>query len=101
MIFLIKTYVNVVIFRLSQQMDGKMTPGGPGGEGVLANFFNSLLSKKANTTPGSPGNPGTRPTNGLADSTPEKNTVRTDAAAELDRLAKSVKKDTDFNQSEC
>lgn len=82
-------------------MDGKLTPGGAGGEGVLANFFNSLLSKKASTTPGSPGNPGVRPTNGLNESTPEKNSVRTDAAAELDRLSKSVKKETDFNQSEC
>lgn len=81
-------------------MDAKLTPGGPGGEGVLANFFNSLLSKKSNT-PGSPGSVNSpRPTNGLNDSTPEKN-ARTDAAAELDRLARSVKKDVDFNQSDC
>lgn len=81
-------------------MDAKLTPGGPGGEGVLANFFNSLLSKKSNT-PGSPGSVSSaRPTNGLNDSTPEKN-ARTDAAAELDRLARSVKKDVDFNQSDC
>jgi dynein light intermediate chain 1 len=35
--------------------------------------------------------------------TPEKLSMRTDAAAELDRLAKSVKKDLDFTTptSEC
>lgn len=82
-------------------MDSKLTPGGPGGEGVLANFFNSLLSKKANT-PGSPGNPASAPrANGMNDATPDKNTMRTDAAAELDRLTRSVKKDVDFNQSDC
>lgn len=90
-------------------MDSKLTPGGPGGEGVLANFFNSLLSKKANV-PGSPGGPGAnstpgspRPsTNGVGESTPDRNTMRTDAAAELDRLTRSVKKeDEDSTQSEC
>lgn len=92
-------------------MDSKLTPGGPGGEGVLANFFNSLLSKKANV-PGSPGGgggggagaPGSpRPsTNGVGETTPDRNTMRTDAAAELDRLTRSVKKeDEDFSQSEC
>lgn len=79
-------------------MDGKITPGGAGGEGVLASFFNSLLSKKATTTPGSPGNPGMRPTNGLNEPMADTNCVRTDAAAELDRLAKSVRKE---DQSEC
>lgn len=90
-------------------MDSKLTPGGPGGEGVLANFFNSLLSKKANT-PGSPGGggggvaPGSpRPsTNGVGETTPDRNAMRSDAAAELDRLTRSVKKDEeDFTQSEC
>lgn len=89
-------------------MDSKLTPGGPGGEGVLANFFNSLLSKKANV-PGSPGGgngatPGSPrpPTNGVGESTPDRNTMRTDAAAELDRLTRSVKKDDEeFSQSEC
>ena len=40
-------------------MDGtKPSPGGgPGSEGVLANFFNSLLSKKTGTpTPAKSGN---------------------------------------------
>lgn len=74
-------------------MDSKLTPGGPGGEGVLANFFNSLLSKKANAT-GSPGGPpgSPRPSapNGVVETTPDRNTVRTDAAAELDRLTRTV-----------
>lgn len=90
-------------FYLHFQMDSKLTPGAAGGEGVLANFFNSLLSKKANT-PGAPGNPAgspRTPTNGLSDSPADKNTVRTDAAAELDRLTRSVKKEMDFSQSEC
>ena len=91
-------------------MNSKLTPGGPGGEGVLADFFNSLLSKKANT-PGSPGGgggnggaPGSpRPsTNGVGETTPDRNAMRSDAAAELDRLTRSVKKDEeDFTQSEC
>lgn len=86
-------------------MDGKLAPGTPGGEGVLANFFNSLLNKKAGTPgpPGTPGNAGSspRPTaNGLSE-TPDKNTMRSDAAAELDRLTRSVKKEMDFSQSEC
>lgn len=85
-------------------MDAKLTPSGAGGEGVLANFFNSLLSKKANA-PGSPGGgmPGSpRPSNGAGDLTPDRNTMRTDAAAELDRLTRSVKKDDDeLSQSEC
>lgn len=84
-------------------MDSKLTPGGAGGEGVLANFFNSLLSKKANA-PGSPGGvPGSpRQSNGV-ESTPDRNTMRTDAAAELDRLTRSVKKEDDelSSQSEC
>ena len=36
---------------LLQGMDGGK-PGAVGGEGVLANFFNSLLSKKTGTSPG-------------------------------------------------
>lgn len=84
-------------------MEPRLTPGGPGGEGVLANFFNSLLSKKANV-PGSPGGGGNgspRPsTNGVVETTPDRSTVRTDAAAELERLARSVQKsEEDFPQS--
>lgn len=89
-------------------MEPRLTPGGPGGEGVLANFFNSLLSKKANV-PGSPGGGGNggapgspRPsTNGVGETTPDRSaSVRTDAAAELERLARSVQKsEEDFSQS--
>lgn len=69
------------------------------GEGVLANFFNSLLHKKA----GSPGGPATSSPrgsmNGLDPNTPDKVMMRTDAAAELDRLSRSVKKEMDFQPS--
>lgn len=85
-----------------------MAPGAPSGEGVLANFFNSLLHKKS----GSPGGPGTPSgpnslnnsgANSLTPRTngndgmvsPDKLSMRTDAAAELDRLARSVKKELD------
>lgn len=83
-------------------MEPRLTPGGPGGEGVLANFFNSLLSKKANV-PGSPGSVTGSPwpsTNGVGETTPDQSSVRTDAAAELERLARSVQKsEEDFSQS--
>lgn len=85
-------------------MDGKLAPGTPGGEGVLANFFNSLLNKKAGA-PGTPGNVSAsnspRPTANGLNETPDKNAMRSDAAAELDRLTRSVKKEMDFSQSEC
>lgn len=80
-------------------MDAKLPPGSATGEGVLANFFNSLLNKKGNA-PGSPGSPANVPrTNGVNEGTPDRNTMRTDAAAELDRLTRSVKKEND--SSEC
>lgn len=70
-------------------------PGvGPGGantsEGVLANFFNSLLSKKTGQ-PGVPGQPGTqiKPPGPNDD---YKAAVRSDAAAELDRLTRGAQK---------
>lgn len=94
-------------------MDVKLTPGQtPSGEGVLANFFNSLLHKKS--SPGIPSGPNslssganslTPRTNGNVDDmmTPEKEAMRVDNAAELDRIVKSVKKDLDFEPpvSEC
>ncbi|XP_034649903.1 cytoplasmic dynein 1 light intermediate chain 1 [Drosophila subobscura] len=92
-----------------KKIDPKLTPATPGGEGVLANFFNSLLHKKSGSPAGGAGPPGTgtpagttRATNGT-DSlmTPEKLAVRSDAAAELDRLSRSVKKEIDMSQSEC
>merc|ERR1711976_93895 len=65
---------------------------GPGGansssEGVLANFFNSLLSKKTAGQPGTPSNQ-IKPTTGLDDY----KAVRSDAAAELDRLTRGTQK---------
>lgn len=66
----------------------KIDPTKPGsanpGEGILATFFNSLLHKKVG---GSPRNP--NDTGGSLSATPQTSstTLRTDAAAELDRLA--------------
>jgi dynein light intermediate chain 1, cytosolic len=94
------------------QTDPKLNPGTPSGEGVLANFFNSLLHKKSGSPgsgggAGSPGAPNLsmRTANGTDPLiTPDKVSMRTDAAAELDRLTRSVnvKKDLDFNsQTDC
>lgn len=76
----------------------------PGGEGVLANFFNSLLHKK---TGSSPGNSLVNKSGG-PESLTDKATMRSDAAAELDRLARGGKKSgpasgsgVDFNASDC
>ncbi|XP_037302893.1 cytoplasmic dynein 1 light intermediate chain 2-like [Manduca sexta] len=66
--------------RTTQQLDGAkigMGPGTPGNEGVLANFFNSLLYKKT-------GSPGARPDAGAGAAA-----ARSDAAAELDRLTRT------------
>jgi dynein light intermediate chain 1 len=88
------------------QIESKLNPATPSGEGVLANFFNSLLHKKSGTPSGPNSLQGT-PTqlnrsNGTDELTPDRITTRTDAAAELDRLSKSVKKDLDFTpSSEC
>lgn len=84
--------------------------GSPGGEGVLANFFNSLLHKKT-------GSPNTSLVNKAAlDSSADKATMRSDAAAVLDRLAREAKNPptpssspaptsnnsgVDFNTSDC
>lgn len=83
----------------------------PGGEGVLANFFNSLLYKKT----GSPGGVVGAKTPGNEILT-DKATMRSDAAAELDRLARgggkkppgpsgsgngSAPPGVDFNVSDC
>lgn len=109
-----------------KKVDGKLNPSTPSGEGVLANFFNSLLHKKSGspasggggvggggggpTIPGgSPAGTGISPraTNGGTGtdlvSASEKLSMRTDAAMELDRLTRSVKKDLDFGsaQSDC
>lgn len=42
----------------NKKLDPKGTGATPSGEGVLANFFNSLLYKKSGVPPGSPGTPG-------------------------------------------
>uniref|UniRef100_A0A182MZP3 Dynein light intermediate chain n=1 Tax=Anopheles dirus TaxID=7168 RepID=A0A182MZP3_9DIPT len=119
-----------------KKIDGKIAPGTQSGEGVLANFFNSLLHKKS-VSPGSAaaaaaaggvaggvgspaggggGGGGINPAsvtsstplssrvNGTSETTAsDKLSMRTDAALELDRLARSVKKDLDFStaQSDC
>ncbi|CAK9814768.1 Cytoplasmic dynein 1 light intermediate chain 2 [Anthophora quadrimaculata] len=71
----------------------KLDPkGSQSGEGVLANFFNSLLHKKTGS-PGSPGSPGSVSTSPVkTESVPvDKATMCSDAAEELDRLAKTKK----------
>lgn len=82
------------------QIDGKLNSGTPGGEGVLANFFNSLLNKKAGSPGG--GSPGAaaspRSLNGSVD-TSDITAMRSDAAAELDRLTR--KKEMDCTQTDC
>ncbi|KAK3751295.1 hypothetical protein QZH41_012196 [Actinostola sp. cb2023] len=63
------------------KVDSIKTPPGAGAatnEGVLANFFNSLLNKKTGASPGSP--QGSRVPS-----------ARSDAAAELDRMNRSKK----------
>lgn len=65
-----------------RKLDGSKVVSSPGGEGVLANFFNSLLYKKTGSQSGGmPKSPG-------GENLPDKATMRTDAAAELDRLAR-------------
>nr|XP_033321959.1 cytoplasmic dynein 1 light intermediate chain 2 isoform X5 [Megalopta genalis] len=74
---------------LRNQLDPKATGASQSGEGVLANFFNSLLHKKIGS-PGSPGSVGTSPIK--IDSPPvEKSAVTNDAAVELDRLTRTKK----------
>ena len=41
----------------NKKLDPKGTGNTPSGEGVLANFFNSLLHKKSGSSPGPPGSP--------------------------------------------
>lgn len=67
------------------QLDGSKVVNTSSNEGVLANFFNSLLHKKS----GSPTVPtGTPKTPMSLDSSVDKAAMRSDAAAELDRLAR-------------
>lgn len=76
----------------AKKMDGKV--GVQGGEGVLANFFNSLLAKKG------PGSPSPVKVDGVGE------VGRVDAAAELERLsrataANSVRDGITENSSDC
>lgn len=84
------------------QLDSTKIVSSPGGEGVLANFFNSLLHKKAGP-PGSPATPSGKSPG--PESLTDKATMRSDAAAELDKLAKGKKGGpsggVDFNASDC
>ncbi|KAH9628962.1 hypothetical protein HF086_001872 [Spodoptera exigua] len=69
-------YRDIIVQPVIRKLDGAkigMGPGTPGNEGVLANFFNSLLYKKT----GSPA--------GRGDASPAAAAARSDAAAELDR----------------
>ncbi|XP_073988431.1 dynein light intermediate chain isoform X1 [Rhodnius prolixus] len=67
------------------------------GEGVLANFFNSLLHKKSGAPTTSPKAPGS------LEAGVEKAVMRSDAAAELDRLTrtKSPGSNTSLDTSTC
>ncbi|XP_044738133.1 cytoplasmic dynein 1 light intermediate chain 1 isoform X2 [Chrysoperla carnea] len=88
-----------------KKIEGTKVVGAPGGERVLANFFNSLLNKK--TSPGAP------PGLGQASPKPgtpgeivvDKASMRSDAAAELDRLTRAKKAssptEVDLNASDC
>lgn len=78
----------------------KLQPGNPGGERVLANFFNSLLHKKS-SSPSTPGSNTARTSSNSDSSTSDKGAMRSDAAAELDRLTRNVKKEMEFSQSDC
>lgn len=97
------------------QLDGSKVVNTSSNEGVLANFFNSLLHKKS----GSPAAPTGTPKTPLSlDSSVDKAAMRSDAAAELDRLARGRKNSpessapnvdsssaapsgVDFNASDC
>ncbi|XP_043276405.1 cytoplasmic dynein 1 light intermediate chain 1 isoform X3 [Venturia canescens] len=86
----------------NKKLDPKGAGTTPSGEGVLANFFNSLLYKKTGASPGAPGSPGSPGSIGaspvrigdslLADAGPvDKAAMRNDAAAELDRITRTTK----------
>ncbi|XP_033229242.1 cytoplasmic dynein 1 light intermediate chain 1 isoform X2 [Belonocnema kinseyi] len=89
----------------NKKLDPKGTGNTPSGEGVLANFFNSLLYKKSGSSPGPPGSPasvGTSPVK-IEGGAVDKTAMRNDAAAELDRITRTKKiPPADLNSSsEC
>ncbi|KAL1124175.1 hypothetical protein AAG570_001945, partial [Ranatra chinensis] len=69
------------------------------GEGVLANFFNSLLHKKTGASP----SPKSLALTFIAgpDTGVEKAVMRSDAAAELDRLTRTKSPSTSLDSSNC
>ncbi|KAG8337678.1 Cytoplasmic dynein 1 light intermediate chain 1 [Homalodisca vitripennis] len=86
-----------------KKMDANKPGAAGSGEGVLANFFNSLLHKKTGA-----GSPLPKSPNDLSLSNSlsiDKAAVRSDAAAELDRLARkkppTSSPSQDQNSSEC
>lgn len=93
-----------------KKLDGSKVVSTPGGEGVLANFFNSLLHKKTGSNPGGGSAPGSASNSMTAtdisgsasltsgnvkNSDRDKAAMRSDAAAELDRLARGKMGSTD------
>ncbi|XP_001606117.1 cytoplasmic dynein 1 light intermediate chain 1 isoform X1 [Nasonia vitripennis] len=77
----------------NKKLDPKGTGATPSGEGVLANFFNSLLHKKTGGSPGGPGSPGSVGVSPIKTdpAVVDKIAMRNDAAAELDRITKTKK----------
>lgn len=87
----------------NKKLDSTKIVSTPGGEGVLANFFNSLLHKKTGGSPSSPMAVTTVNKTSGPDSLTDKASMRSDAAAELDKLARGRKLSggVDFNASDC
>lgn len=88
---------------------GKPLPLGPGGvnssEGVLASFFNSLLSKKTGQGGGPvgvAGGPASMGAGGVPGKLPGQGDdfLRSDAAAELDRLTRAQKSNNQVNNTD-
>ena len=86
-------------------MDGKLNTNTSGGEGVLANFFNSLLHKKSGGSPQNVNSPRTANTIDCSITGPiisgRITPARTDAVTELGRLAQTVNKEMDFTANDC
>lgn len=96
-----------------KKLDGSKVVSSPGGEGVLANFFNSLLHKKTGASPAN--SFGGTPSNNVSDNNSgstslpnsgniksldrDKAAMRSDAAAELDRLARGKTSSLDAEEN--
>jgi len=85
-----------------KKIDGTKPGVAGSGEGVLANFFNSLLHKKTGTGSQAPKMSGDL-INDRPHTSVDKAVMRSDAAAELDRLTRSKKPSVppDQNSSDC